>query len=1194
MTYKTYIRVLIFALCFGVFGRVSSQTPISGVVNEYARIDSIVPSKDTLHLSSTAFLSPGDTVLIMQMKGAEPDLTNSNKENLGSIKFMNHAGKMEFVKLLKLLPDNKVLLARSLMQTYNGASSIQQLIRVPSYKQARVTSELSAPAWNGEVGGVITLLVHDTLFLEASINASGMGFRGAEPVASSTTIRCAADDPAFFGRMLFSETETNEVGRKGESVIATQLANNKGMGRWGNAGGGGNGRFAGGGGGGNSGSGDNSLGPNSIGCELPAYPDLTYGLKGRNGQSTESGAGFYGNSDSTIYFGGGGGAGNTEPGFTATSGGNGGGLVIILCDYLVGSGGNILATGASVENVATAGAGGGGGGGVIFLQANDVSGSLLLDVSGGDGGNTEASSEVLPGPGGGGGGGAILFNSGTTPTAVSIDIDLGATGYVVGDDPLGSAANPGTQKFNVIPPLNGFLFNTIEEAQVLCEGDTPSPLKGTTPKGGDGPGTYNYQWQQRNSTTSWEIASGTVTQKDYTPPALFDTTFFRRIVTSGIYSDTSNVIRIAVQPLIVNNTIEANDSACFGNPADTLRGTTLVEGGEGMGTYSYTWQRSYDQTSWSAVSSLNDTTFVSAPIEANTFFRRYVASGACADTSNVVKVEVFPLIGNNLLSIGQDTICQGQTPQPISGTTPVDGYGNGSYRYAWERSVDGTDWTLIDNADVMDYEPGTLTQTTYFRRIVTSGDCVDYSTALKITVLSPINNNSILQDPPLTVCYNTTPDEIFATSPSGGDGSYRYQWEQSADNTNWSPITGAVNATYQPEALTEDTYFRRIAYSGEANCCQNISSPALMEVLDLPTASLTVLDTTICSHAIVELAVTLGEGTGPYELSLGTETESTQVTVDNAGLAFIEVQPGTTLASETKSYQIQQLVDANQCVATQLSGTATIITKGIPDANAGVNFTACNLSPALEASPSIGNGHWFYEGEETVSIENPQEPNTMVTLPEDNSYRFKWLEQNWRCKDSAYVQVIAYSPHPFQNLGEDTIVYFKDTLSYELELPPMNELLYETTFNWYVSEPSFISEEKDGFVALDVKYSDGPEEIEVSYELQKGICPVMTDSVQVKLKGVVPPTGFSPNGDNLNETLQIRGLENKTGSIFIYNRWGIEVYSNRNYKNNNGWDGRDKKGTELPEDTYYYVLKIIDNETGRQYNYKGYIVLKRH
>ncbi|MFO7939276.1 MAG: hypothetical protein R6U66_05945, partial [Bacteroidales bacterium] len=403
MTYKTYIRVLIFALCFGVLGRVSSQTPISGVVNEYARIDSIVPSKDTLHLSSTAFLSPGDTVLIMQMKGAEPDLTNSNKENLGSIKFMNHAGKMEFVKLLKLLPDNKVLLARSLMQTYNGASSIQQLIRVPSYKQARVTSELSAPAWNGEVGGVITLLVHDTLFLEASINASGIGFRGAEPVVSSTTIRCAADDPAFFGRMLFSETETNEVGRKGESVIVTQLANSKGMGRWANAGGGGNGRFAGGGGGGSAGSGDNSFGPNSIGCELPAYPDLTYGLKGRNGQSTESGAGFYGNSDSTIFFGGGGGAGNTEPGFTATSGGNGGGLVIILCDYLVGSGGNILATGASVENVATAGAGGGGGGGVIFLQANDVSGSLLLDVSGGDGGNTEASSEVLPGPGGGGG-----------------------------------------------------------------------------------------------------------------------------------------------------------------------------------------------------------------------------------------------------------------------------------------------------------------------------------------------------------------------------------------------------------------------------------------------------------------------------------------------------------------------------------------------------------------------------------------------------------------------------------------------------------------------------------------------------------------------------------------------------------------------------------------------------------------------
>lgn len=1193
MTCKTYIRVLLIAFLFGVFGKVSAQTPISGVINDYARIDSIVPTKDTLHLSSNAFLVAGDTVLVMQMKGAEPDLTNSNKENLGSIKFMNQAGKMEFVKLSKVLPDNKVLLGRPLMQTYDPSLAVQQLIRVPSFQQARVTSNLSATAWDGSVGGVVALMVHDTLFLDAPIDVSGQGFKGGVPVFSSTTIRCAADDPDFFGRMMFSESETKEVGRKGEGVIETQIANSKGMGRWGNAGGGGNGRFAGGGGGGNSGSGDNSLGPNPIGCDIPTYADLTYGLKGRNGQSTESGAGFYGNSDSTIFMGGGGGAGNFEAGFSATPGGDGGGIVIVLCDYLVGSGGNILATGASVETVATAGAGGGGGGGVIFLQANDVSGNLLLDVSGGDGGNTEATAEVRPGPGGGGGGGAVLFSSSSKPEATDIDIDLGQTGYVVGEDPLGSAANPGTQKFNVIPPLNGFLFNTIEDVQVLCAGDTPSVLKGTTPKGGDGPGTYNYEWQQRSTQGAWQAATGTIDQKNYAPPALFDTTLYRRIVTSGAYSDTSNVVEIVVQPLIENNTIEANDSACFGNPADTIKGTTIVVGGEGVDTYNYTWQRSFDQANWTQVSGINDTVFVSQPIEQDTYFRRSVSSGACADLSNTAEVKMFPLIDNNTLAIVQDTICEGQVPATIIGSTPVDGYGAGTYSYAWEESVDGSNWTVIENAESKDFTPNALSETTLFRRAVFSGDCVDYTEPIEITVLTPISNNSIIQDPPLQVCYNTIPDIINGTAPMGGDGEYRYQWEQSADGTNWNALSGADEANYQPDALTVDTYFRRVAYSGENNCCEHVSAPALMEVLDLPTASLAVYDTTICSNEIISVAVTIADGIGPYDLTLGNETDNFQVTIDNAGLAFVEVQPNTSLASDLKTYEVKQLVDANQCEATQMTGAVTVTTKGIPQANAGIDFTACNLQPRLEATPSIGTGQWYYEGGLSVLIGNDTEASTLVDLPSDNKYRFKWVEQNWACKDSAYVEVIAYEAHPYQELGSDTIVYFKDTISYELDLPPQNDELYEVTFNWNVSEPLFVSREQDGFVELDVKYSDGPEEIQVSYNLQKGLCPVMSDSVLVHLKGVVPPTGFSPNGDNLNETLQIRGLENKTGAIFIYNRWGVEVYGSSNYKNSDGWDGRDKNGNELPEDTYYYILKIIDDETGRQYSYKGYVVLKR-
>ncbi|NJK94332.1 MAG: gliding motility-associated C-terminal domain-containing protein [Bacteroidales bacterium] len=62
--------------------------------------------------------------------------------------------------------------------------------------------------------------------------------------------------------------------------------------------------------------------------------------------------------------------------------------------------------------------------------------------------------------------------------------------------------------------------------------------------------------------------------------------------------------------------------------------------------------------------------------------------------------------------------------------------------------------------------------------------------------------------------------------------------------------------------------------------------------------------------------------------------------------------------------------------------------------------------------------------------------------------------------------------------------------------------------------------------------------------------------------------------------------------LTIFNRWGVEVFRSVNYENN--WDGKGKNGNDLPEDTYYYVLKINDIfKNGEQRKYSGYVVIKR-
>jgi gliding motility-associated-like protein len=89
------------------------------------------------------------------------------------------------------------------------------------------------------------------------------------------------------------------------------------------------------------------------------------------------------------------------------------------------------------------------------------------------------------------------------------------------------------------------------------------------------------------------------------------------------------------------------------------------------------------------------------------------------------------------------------------------------------------------------------------------------------------------------------------------------------------------------------------------------------------------------------------------------------------------------------------------------------------------------------------------------------------------------------------------------------------------------------------------------------------------------------------------PEGFSPNGDGVNDSWVIPGIENYPGnSVVIYNRWGNQVYSAEPY--DNAWNGQCNEsgtigGQTLPEGTYFFVFKSERNATAKQ----GYIYIKR-
>jgi gliding motility-associated-like protein len=106
-------------------------------------------------------------------------------------------------------------------------------------------------------------------------------------------------------------------------------------------------------------------------------------------------------------------------------------------------------------------------------------------------------------------------------------------------------------------------------------------------------------------------------------------------------------------------------------------------------------------------------------------------------------------------------------------------------------------------------------------------------------------------------------------------------------------------------------------------------------------------------------------------------------------------------------------------------------------------------------------------------------------------------------------------------------------------------------------------------------------------------CDPMPNAVACINWEVWVPSGISPNGDGMNDILEIDALVNyPANSLKIFNRWGMEVFSASPYQND--WDGSANGGltiggADLPEGTYFYVLDLGDGEPVMN----GYIYLTR-
>ena len=443
------------------------------------------------------------------------------------------------------------------------------------------------------------------------------------------------------------------------------------------------------------------------------------------------------------------------------------------------------------------------------------------------------------------GGGFNMNPSNSDP--LSVDLGIVADIASTPDGSIYSTSFYNSQAFKFTLPFSD---------QTICAGSVPDSIVGTTPIGGLGSG-YSYQWlKSTTSATAGFTAIANSNKKNYAAAALSQTTWFKRVVTSGVCAnDTSIAVKITIPNPITNNTItNATQIICAGSAPNTI--TASIPTGGINTAYNYTWLSSTSSASsgFTAIANSNTQNYSPAVLSQSTWFKRAVSSGVCGfDTTAAIKIIVTNPITLNTITSNPQTVCTGSVPSQIIASQPTGGDGV-NYIYTWLKSTTSASagFTSISASNVKNYTPVAITQNTWYKRVVSSGACAnDTSAAIKLTISNPISNNVILSSSQV-ICSSTMPPQINASAAAGGDGvNYTYTWLKSTTSasTGFTAIVSSNVRNYSPTVITQNTWFRRVVSSG---VCNNDTSAAINISITSPISAnqITSNSQTVCTGSV--------------------------------------------------------------------------------------------------------------------------------------------------------------------------------------------------------------------------------------------------------------------------------------------------------------------------------------------------------
>ncbi len=390
----------------------------------------------------------------------------------------------------------------------------------------------------------------------------------------------------------------------------------------------------------------------------------------------------------------------------------------------------------------------------------------------------------------------------------------------------GASATSNTATVTVYPQL---VAGAVTGTQTINYNTSPAALSSAAGTGGNG--TYTYQWQSAPGTGGTFTNITGATAQSYNPGPLTATTSYRVVLTSNGVTATSNQVTVTVNPQLTAGTISpASQTINYGAVPAAMTATA----GGGNGTFTYQWQSSAAAGGpFTDISGATGVSYTPGALISTVYYQRKVSSNGISASTATATVTVYPQVSAGTVTASATTLNYNAAVTLFS--SGASG-GNGTYSYQWQ-SAPGTGgtYTNITGATGSGYGPVNLTSTTTYRRVVTSNGAIATSNTLTVTVYPQLLSGQIS---PLsqTIPPNTSPVAFTVGAGTGGSGTYTYQWQQSADNTTFTNISGATAQSYLPPAGAATVYYRVVTQSNGVNVNSASSAVIVTACVALNTA----------------------------------------------------------------------------------------------------------------------------------------------------------------------------------------------------------------------------------------------------------------------------------------------------------------------------------------------------------------------